>query len=86
MFDGNEDWFKIWRKTDLGFQKWHEKFGKFSQAKNSYFTLESKMTELNQNKNSKQPDRADAVWKLYFTLEINELTKSFTHSLQNRCF
>ena len=34
--------------------------------------LKSKMAELNQNKNSKQPDRPDAVWKLYFTLEINE--------------
>ena len=29
------------------------------------------MAELNQNKNSKQPDRADTVWKLYFTLEMN---------------
>ena len=28
------------------------------------FILGSKMTELNQNKNSKQPDRPDAVWKL----------------------
>ena len=36
------------------------------------FILESKMTELNQNKNSKQPDWPDAVSKLYFTLEINE--------------
>ena len=34
------------------------------------FILESKMAELNQNKNL--PDRPDAVWKLYFTLEINE--------------
>ena len=31
MFDGTEDWCKIWRKTDLCFSKWHEKFGKFSQ-------------------------------------------------------
>ena len=30
MFDGTEYWCKIWRKTDLYFQKWHEKFGKFS--------------------------------------------------------
>ena len=30
------------------------------------------MAELNQNKNSKKPDRSDAAWKLYFTLEINE--------------
>ena len=30
------------------------------------------MTKLNQNKNSKQPDWPDAVWKLYFSLEIDE--------------
>ena len=30
------------------------------------------MGELNQNKNSKQSDQPDAVWKIYFTLEINE--------------
>ena len=30
------------------------------------------MAELNQNKNSKQPDRPDAMRKLYFTLEINK--------------
>ena len=36
------------------------------------FILESKIAELNQNKNPKQPDRLDAVWKLYFTLQINE--------------
>ena len=38
----------------------------------SDFILESKMAEINLNKNSEQPDRPDAVWKLYFTLEINE--------------
>ena len=30
------------------------------------------MAELNQNKNSKKPERSDAVWKIYFTLEKNE--------------
>ena len=30
MFDCTEDWYKIWRKTDLYFLKWHEEFGKFS--------------------------------------------------------
>ena len=30
MFDGTEDWCKIWRNTDLSFQKWQEEFGKFS--------------------------------------------------------
>ena len=28
-------------------------------------------TQLNQNENLKQPDWLDAVWKLYFTFEIN---------------
>ena len=44
----------------------------FLRLKNSDFILESKMAELNQNKNSKQPDWSDDVWKLYFTLEINK--------------
>ena len=44
----------------------------FHRLKNSFFMLESKMEELNQNKNLRQPDRPDAVRKLYFTLEINE--------------
>ena len=26
MFDDTEFWCKIWRKTDLCFQKWHEEF------------------------------------------------------------
>ena len=44
----------------------------FHMLKNSDFILKSKMTELNQNKNSKQPDPSDTVRKLDFTLEINE--------------
>ena len=175
MFDWAQYLYKLWRKTDLCFQKWHEEFGKFSpehlkisklgpwwhplvyilkytslkiagelcvkamkneakikdeltcqfktdmrnltifdpntrkfkvstlmscfwpnyimfelkkyrevicdstedwcktwRLKNSDFILESKMAELNQSKNLKQPDRPDAVWKLYFNLEINE--------------
>ena len=38
----------------------------------SDFILESKMAGLNLNKNSEQPDQPDAVWKLYFALELNE--------------
>ena len=30
MFDGNQEWYKIGRKTELCLQKWHEEFGKFS--------------------------------------------------------
>ena len=29
VFDGIQNWYKVWRKTDLCFQKWHEEFGKF---------------------------------------------------------
>ena len=36
----------------------------FHRLKNSDFILESKMVELNQNQDSKQPDRPDAVYKL----------------------
>ena len=36
MFDDTQDWCKVWRKTDVCFQKWHEKFGNFN-----YSTLES---------------------------------------------
>ena len=44
----------------------------FHSLKNSDFILESKVAELNQNKNSTQIDLSDAVIKLYFSLEINE--------------
>ena len=30
IFHDTEEWCKIWRKTDLWFEKWHEEFGKFS--------------------------------------------------------
>ena len=43
----------------------------FHRLKNSDFILESKMAELNQNKNSKQADWPNAVWKFYFSLEMN---------------
>ena len=74
MFDSNEDWCKIWRKTDLYFLKWHEEFCKFLFTSWKIdFILESKMAELIKiNKNSKQPDQPNAVWKLYFALEINQ--------------
>ena len=30
IFHGIKGWCKIWRKTDLWFEKWHEEFGKLS--------------------------------------------------------
>ena len=29
-FDDTQDWYKVWRKTDLYFKKWHEEFDEFS--------------------------------------------------------
>ena len=46
MFDGTEDGYKIWRKTDLCFLKIF-----VYMLKNSDFTLESKMAELNWKQN-----------------------------------
>ena len=49
------------------------KFEKANEGlKNSDFILESKIVELNLNKNSKQLDQPDSVRKLYFIPEINE--------------
>ena len=59
-------------KLTCGFQNDMRNLANFHRPKNSDFILESKIAELDQNKNSKQPDRSDAVRKLYFTLEINE--------------
>ena len=42
MFDGIEDWCKIWKKTDLCFLKIF-----VYRLKNRDFILESKMVELN---------------------------------------
>ena len=32
MFHDNEEWCKVWRKTDSSFQKWHEEFCAFSPS------------------------------------------------------
>ena len=67
MFDA-----KFERKLTCTFKNDMKNLTNFHKLKNSDFILESKMAEVNQNKKSKQPDRLDAVWKLYFILEINE--------------
>ena len=74
MFDGHWRLMQNVKETDLCFLKWHEEFDIFwfTWLKIAISFLESKMAELNQNKNTKQPDRPDAARKLYFTLEINE--------------
>ena len=59
-------------KLTCTFQNYTRNLAIFHTLKISDFILESKMVELNQNKNLKELDRPDAVRKLYFTLEINE--------------
>ena len=63
---------KIEEKQTCAFQNDMRNLANFHRLKNSDFILESKVIKLNQNKNSKQLDRLDAVRKFHFTLEINE--------------
>ena len=72
-------------KLTCAFKNDMKNLANFHRLKNSDFILESKIAELNKNKNSKQSDWPDAVWKLYFTLKIKwtaQLTKVFTHVLE----
>ena len=48
-------------KLTCAFEDDMRNLANFRMLKNRDFILESKMTELNQNKNSKQPERPDAV-------------------------
>ena len=59
-------------KLTFAFQNGMRNLGNFHSLKNNDIILQSKMTELNQNKNSKQLDRPEEFRKLYFTFEINE--------------
>ena len=62
---------KLERNLTCAFQHHMRNLANFHRLKNSNFILESKMAKLNQNKNSKQMDRQDAVRKLYVTLDTN---------------
>ena len=58
------------------------------RLKNNDFILESKMAELNQNKNSKQPDRPrDSVKTLFYlwNIWIAQLRKLSRYVLHNLC-
>ena len=48
-------------KLTCAFKNDMRNLANFHRLKNSDFILESKMTQLYQNKNSKQPNRPDAV-------------------------
>ena len=58
-------------KLTFAFQNGMWNLANFHSLKNNDIILQSKMTELNQNQNSKQLDRPDEFRKLYFTFEIN---------------
>ena len=61
MFNSTEDDPKVEGKLTCAFKNDMKNLANFHKLKNSDFILESKMSELNQNKNSKQPDQSDAV-------------------------
>ena len=74
---------KIEGKLTCAFQNDIRNLSNFHRLKNSDFVLENIPS---QNKNLKHLDRPDAMRKLYFIWErIAQLTKLFTHVLQNRC-
>ena len=52
---------KFERKLTCAFKNDMRNVENFHWLKNSDFILESKMAELNKNKNSKQPNRTDGV-------------------------
>ena len=52
---------KFERKVICAFKNDMRNLPKFHRMKNSDFILKGKMTKLNINKNSKQPDTPDAV-------------------------
>ena len=58
-------------KLPCGLENDIKNLANFHKLKNSDFILESKMAELNENKNSKQLDQTNAARKLCFALEIN---------------
>ena len=59
-------------KLTCAFQNNMKNLENFHRWRNRDFILESKMVELNQNKNLKQLDWPDTARKRYFTLEINQ--------------
>ena len=68
MFDGTVKIdAKFEGKLTCAFKNDMANLASFHRLKNSDFILESKMAELNQNKNLKQLNRPDAVRKLCFT-------------------
>ena len=60
---------KFEEKLTCDFKNDMRNLSHFHRLKNSYFILESKMAELNQNRNSKQLDQPDAVGNFVLSWE-----------------
>ena len=59
------------KKLQTSYIWWHWRLMQ-NLKENSDFILEIKIVQLNQNENSKQPDRRDVEWNIFLTLKINE--------------
>ena len=68
-------------KLSCAFKNDMRNLANFHRLKNSDFILESKMAELNENENSKQLDRPNAVRKLILPWKQinNTINKTFSH-------
>ena len=61
MFDAVKIYSKFGGKLTCAFKNDMSNLANFHRLKNSDFILESKMAEVNQSKNLKQPDRPDVM-------------------------
>ena len=69
---------KFEKKLTCAFKKEMRNLANFQRLKNSDFILESKIVELNQNKNLKQLDLPDAVRKVILIWKlISIINKTF---------
>ena len=81
VFHDTEEWYKIWRKTDLWFGKWHEEYGKFSPEQFKVSKLGYWCDSLIQSRKSMSevPQRSYVLWqwRMMQNLKRNLLFESF---------
>ena len=63
IFHDTEEWCKIWRKTDLSFGKWHEKFGKFSPEHSKVSKLEIWWNLFVQSRKCMSLEFTEEIWQ-----------------------
>ena len=78
IFHDNEEWSKIWRKTDLWFGKWTEEYGKFSPECLKVSKLGVWWAPLIQNRKimSLKFTKESWQWRMIQNLERNRLVVS----------